>query len=337
MNVRVGLIVGREWSFPPKFIEEVIRRDRGVVAEYVTLGGEAMDAASPYRVIIDRISHEVPFYRSYLKHAALQGVTVVNNPFMWSADDKFFGATLATKLGVASPKTVALPNKDYIPGIHHQASLRNLAFPLDWDAVVGHVGLPCILKDAHGGGWKDVFVCRTREELLHYYDHSGLRTMIVQEFIAWEQFVRCLCIGQRDVLPIHYDPQARQYHADPDYLSPALRNRIVKDSLTLVGALGYDMNSIEWAVKDGVPFRRPTSISTRSRPSTSSGRCSTWRSSRSSSPRAGPEPVQAGRRIGRRCSRDGPSVPPLAAPRAPAPHERRAARSCRAVSRALER
>ncbi len=254
MNVRVGLIVGREWSFPPKFIEEVNRRDRGVVAEYVTLGGEAMDAASPYRVIIDRISHEVPFYRSYLKHAELQGVTVVNNPFMWSADDKFFGATLATKLGVASPKTVALPNKDYIPGIHHQASLRNLAFPLDWDAVVGHVGLPCILKDAHGGGWKDVFVCRTREELLHYYDHSGLRTMIVQEFIAWEQFVRCLCIGQRDVLPIHYDPQARQYHADPDYLSPALRNRIVKDSLTLVGALGYDMNSIEWAVKDGVPF-----------------------------------------------------------------------------------
>ena len=163
-------------------------------------------------------------------------------------------ADVITKLGVASPKTVALPNKDYIPGIHHQASLRNLAFPLDWDAVVGHVGLPCILKDAHGGGWKDVFVCRTREELLHYYDHSGLRTMIVQEFIAWEQFVRCLCIGQRDVLPIHYDPQARQYHADPDYLSPALRNRIVKDSLTLVGALGYDMNSIEWAVKDGVPF-----------------------------------------------------------------------------------
>jgi hypothetical protein len=78
--------------------------------------------------------------------------------------------------------------------------------------------------------------------------------MIVQEFIEWEQFVRCVCIGQRDILPIHYDPKARKYIVDPDYLSPALRERIVTDSRTLVGALGYDMNSIEWAVKDGVPY-----------------------------------------------------------------------------------
>jgi hypothetical protein len=173
---------------------------------------------------------------------------------MWSADDKFFGATLATKLGVASPKTMLLPNKDYIPAISHQESLRNLAFPLDWDAVVRDIGLPCILKDAHGGGWKDVYICRTREELLAHYDESGLRTMIVQEFIEWQQFVRCVCIGQKDILPIHYDPKARAYIVDPDYLTPALRERIVTDSRTLVGALGYDMNSIEWAVKDGVPY-----------------------------------------------------------------------------------
>src|SRR6266566_5268363 len=254
MNATVGLVVGREWSFPPKFIEEVNGRDRGVVAEYAKLGAERMHATSAYAVIIDRISHEVPFYRTYLKHAVLQGVTVINNPFMWSADDKFFGATLATRLGVASPKTVVLPNKEYIPGISHEESLRNLVFPLDWDAVLRHIGLPCILKDAHGGGWKDVFVCRTPEELLHHYDHSGLRTMIVQEFIEWEQFVRCLGIGQQDVLPIHYDPAARKYHVDPGYLDPALRDRIVQDSLTLVRALGYDINSLtpeyfDWAVR----------------------------------------------------------------------------------------
>ena len=254
MTAKVGLIVGREWSFPPKFIEEVNRRDAGVVADFVKLGPTAMAAPGDYAVLVDRISHEVPFYRSYLKYAVLQGVTVVNNPFMWTADDKFFGATLATKLGIASPKTILLPNKDYIPAISHQESLRNLAFPLDWDAVVRTVGLPCILKDAHGGGWKDVYICRTREELLAHYDQSGLRTMIVQEFIEWEQFVRCICLGQRDVLPIHYDPKARKYIVDPDYLSPALRDRIVADSLTLVGALGYDMNSIEWAVRDGVPY-----------------------------------------------------------------------------------
>ena len=253
-TTKVGLIVGREWSFPPAFIEEVNRRDAGVTAEYVKLGAPRMDGPPEYRVIIDRISHEVPFYRTYLKHAVLRGTTVVNNPFMWSADDKFFGATLATSLGIASPKTVVLPNKEYVPGIVHTESLRNLVFPLDWQAVVDYVGLPCILKDAHGGGWKEVYVCHSLEELLHHYDHSGLLTMIVQEFIEWEEFVRCICIGREQILPIRYDPRARKYHPDRDFLPAAQMRRIVDDSRTLVRALGYDMNSIEWALRGGVPY-----------------------------------------------------------------------------------
>ncbi len=251
---KIGLIVGREWSFPPAFIEEVNRRDQGVTAEYVKLGAPHMDDPPSYRVIVDRISHEVPFYRTFLKHAALAGTTVVNNPFMWSADDKFFGATLATSLGVAHPKTVVLPNKEYVPGIVHTESLRNLVFPLDWQAVVDYVGLPCILKDAHGGGWKEVYVCHSLEELLHHYNHSGLLTMIAQEFIVWDEFVRCLCLGRDEILPIKYDPKARKYHTERDFLPPAQMARVVADARTLVGALGYDMNSIEFAVKDGVPY-----------------------------------------------------------------------------------
>src|SRR5262245_25711509 len=109
MARKVGVIVGREWSFPPAFIEEVNGRDAGVVAELARLGGTRMDEPVEYDVLVDRISHEVPYYRSYLKHAALHGAAVVNNPFMWTADDKFFEASLAAKLGVASPKTVVLP------------------------------------------------------------------------------------------------------------------------------------------------------------------------------------------------------------------------------------
>src|SRR5262249_52042077 len=166
-----GLLVGRENTFPPAFLEEVKRRAADVRAEYARLGGTRMDEPCPYAVVIDRISHEVPYYRSYLKNAVLQGTTVVNNPFMWSADDKFFEATLATRLGVAHPKTLVLPNKDYVPGIVPTESLRNLAYPLDWPAIVDYVGLPCVLKDAHGGGWKNVAVCHTLDELLHHYNH----------------------------------------------------------------------------------------------------------------------------------------------------------------------
>ena len=252
--LKVGLLTGREWSFPPAFIDEVAKRDAGVEVEYVKLGGTSMDEPVPYAVIFDRISHEVPYYRTYLKHAVLQGCTVVNNPFMWSGDDKLFDASLATKLGVASPKTIVLPNREYVPGISHQESLKNLRYPLDWKGIAEFIGMPCILKDAHGGGWKEVYVCRTLDELIHHYDTSGLLTMIVQEFIEWDQFVRCLSLGQRDVLPMKYDPKARRYLVEHEHLSPVLGKRIVDDSLTLMRALGYDMCSLEWAVRDGVPY-----------------------------------------------------------------------------------
>jgi carbamoylphosphate synthase large subunit len=222
--------------------------------EYVKLGGTSMDEPVPYAVIFDRISHEVPYYRTYLKHAVLQGCTVVNNPFMWSADDKFFGASLITKLGLASPKTAVLPNKGYIPGIVPSESLRNLKYPLDWKALAEYVGMPCILKDAHGGGWKEVYVCRSIEELIHHYDNSGLLTMVVQEFIEWDQFIRCLCIGQEDVLPMKYDPRERRYLVEHDHMGADLGARIVRDALTIVRALGYDMNSIEFAVRGGIPY-----------------------------------------------------------------------------------
>ena len=58
--LKVGVLVGREWSWPPAFIAELNRRDEGVIAEYVQLGGNIMNEPVPYRVIVDRISHEVP-------------------------------------------------------------------------------------------------------------------------------------------------------------------------------------------------------------------------------------------------------------------------------------
>ena len=251
---KIGVIVGREWSWPPAFIEEVNKRGAGVEAEYAKLGGTRMNEPCPYAVIVDRISHEVPYYRSYLKNAMLQGTHVINNPFMWTADDKFFGASLADRIGVASPRTVVLPNKEYVPGIVHDESLRNLEYPLNWQSLVESVGgFPVILKDAHGGGWKQVHVCRSLEDLWNAYNQSGLLTMVLQEFITWDHYVRCMCLGQRDVLVKRYDPNTRQY-LPTDGLGQELIDRIVADSLKLVRALGYDMNTIEWAVRGGVPY-----------------------------------------------------------------------------------
>ena len=95
----VGLLCGREFSFPPAFIERERRQQPGITAEMVSLGGTRMVEPARYRVIVDRISHEVEYYRAYLKHAVLQGTYVINNPFWWTADDKFFNYALAQQAG----------------------------------------------------------------------------------------------------------------------------------------------------------------------------------------------------------------------------------------------
>ncbi len=146
-----------------------------------------------------------------------------------------------------------LPNKSYVPGIVPSESLRNLVYPLDWRGIVEYVGLPCVLKDAHGGGWKEVYICHTLDELIHHYDNSGLLTMVVQEFVRWEQFVRCICIGQEEILPTKYDPKERRYILDHAHLSPEVGARVVRTRRPLCGP-GYDMNSIEFAIRDGVPY-----------------------------------------------------------------------------------
>lgn len=250
---KIGLIVGREWSFPPAFIEEVNKRDAGVIAEYAKLGGTRMNEPCEYAVLIDRISHEIPYYRAYLKNAMLQGAYCINNPFWWSADDKFFGASLITKMGLSSPRTIVLPMKSYPEGVVSE-SLRNLTYPLDWDAIVGYVGLPAILKDAWGGGWKNVYKVNTVDELIRAYDETGTLCMVLQEFIEFDQFVRCICVGQTNIMPIKYDPKNRRYIVEHEHLSPDLGERIVRDATAINSVMGYDMNSIEFAVKDGVPY-----------------------------------------------------------------------------------
>jgi hypothetical protein len=141
-----------------------------------------------------------------------------------------------------------------VPGIKHDESLRNLIYPMDWEQIVSYVGLPCVLKDAHGGGWRDVYVCHSVDELIQHYNESGLLTMVLQEFIDWEHYVRCMCIGQNQVLPMKYDPRERRYHVEHAHLTAEMGERVVADSLKLVRALGYDMNTVEWAIQDGVPY-----------------------------------------------------------------------------------
>ena len=114
---KIGLLYGMETTFPPALIDRINSRGLdGVLAESALTGGFRIDRPSPYALIIDRISHDIPFYRAYLKNAILHGGQVINNPFWWSADDKFFNYAIGRKLGVAVPKTVMLPHNQHPAG-----------------------------------------------------------------------------------------------------------------------------------------------------------------------------------------------------------------------------
>jgi len=253
MTERIGLLVGWENTFPPAFIDRV-NKHPGVHAELAKIGGTRERFDPPYRVLIDRISHEVQHYRLHLKAAQLAGTYVVNDPMWWSADDKFFGFSLAAKIGVATPRTILLPQRDYLPVIDKNRSLRNLEYPLDWKAINDYIGFPAFLKPAEGGGWKNVSKVNNEAELIEKYNESGTLVMTLQEFIDFEEYVRCICIGKDFVLPIKYDPKNRKYVVVDDFMAPALHQRVVDDAWKLCHALGYDMNSVEFAIRDGVPY-----------------------------------------------------------------------------------
>ena len=254
---RIGLLVGREFSFPPAFIDRVneLGAPHRLWAGMVMLGGTKMTEPAQYRVIVDRISHEVEYYRGVMKHAVLHGTYVINNPFWWTADDKYFNYSVMSRLGCAIPKTVLLPQKGYPADIDlAPESLRNLQFPLDWDDLLDYVGRPAILKPYSGGGWKHVYKVNDRQELLEAYDRTSPYCMTLQEFIDFDQYVRCFTFGKTDITPVAYDPRERRYLVDHAYLSPDVGDRVVRDAQTINLALGYEMNTIEFAVKNGVPY-----------------------------------------------------------------------------------
>jgi hypothetical protein len=255
----IGILRGEETTFPDAlipFINETYG-DENVEASFVEVGAVRMDVAPKYDVIIDRISHEVPFYRSYLKWAALKGTYIINNPFWWSADDKFIDNVIAESVGVAVPRSVILPHKERPPNTS-ATSFRNLEHPINWDDVFDYIGFPAFLKPFDGGGWRDVSRVTTPGEFHAAYDQSGVDCMMLQEGIEFESYFRCYGIGQKKAHIMRYNPSVPMHErysavsADP--IEAALHDKLERDVLAICRTLGYDMNTVELAVRDGVPY-----------------------------------------------------------------------------------
>jgi len=254
---KIGLLFGLENSFPQAVIENINNRGlMDIIAESMLVDEVIQGEDNNYSVIIDRISHEIPFYRSYLKNAIMSGTTVINNPFWWSADDKFFNNAVATKLGIPVPKTILLPAKQQNFNTI-SASYKNLKFPMDWEKCFSHIGFPAYLKPYNGGGWRNVFKIKDENDFFEKYNNSGTEVMMLQEEIIYEDYFRCYCIGRKEVKIMEYEPQ-NPYHLryinSNEPISFDLKQTLINYTLALNNELGYDFNSVEYAIRNGIAY-----------------------------------------------------------------------------------
>jgi hypothetical protein len=254
---RIGVLFGQERTFPLALVDRINGSGAaGVVAEPAHIGGVNLETPKTYDLILDRISQDIPFYRAVLKKFAADGTVVVNNPFWWSADDKFFNNVVARAAGVAVPKTVLLPSHSHPPDTT-SASMSNLTYPLDWEAIFSHIGFPAYFKPYSGGGWKNVYGVANPGEFFAAYEASGQNVMTLQEEIVFEDYFRCYAIGRKHVHIMRYDPRqphANRYVKNAPPVEPGLVERLRGDCLKLTEALGYDFDTLEFAVRGGVPY-----------------------------------------------------------------------------------
>jgi hypothetical protein len=253
---KIGILFGKERSFPNAIIERINSKNvEGVLAEYVHIDKVMQGEPTEYAVIIDRISQDVPFYRAYLKNAALCGTAVINNPFWWSADEKFFNNCLATKIDVPVPKTVILPSRE-LPDDTTDQSFANLAYPMNWDSIFKYVGFPAYMKPFAGGGWKNVYKLTSVDDFFDKHSETGQLIMMLQEEIVFDEYYRCYCIGGKHVRIMPYEPR-NPHHLRyvADFKPSPERYKLMEDIVIRINKyLGYDFNTVELALRDGVPY-----------------------------------------------------------------------------------
>jgi hypothetical protein len=253
---KIGILHGKERSFPEAFVARINSKNiPGIMAEPVKIDKAMQGVYSGYSVIIDRISQDVPFYRTWLKNAAVTGTAVINNPFWWSADDKYFNNCLMTKIGVPVPKTAIIPSRE-LPDDTSNESFSNLAFPLDWDSIFAYTGFPVYMKPFAGGGWKNVYKLESKEEFFEKHSETGQLVMLFQEEIVFTEYYRCYCIGGKHVRIMSYEPRNPHHLRYVADFQPSLeRLKQMTDIVLKINAyLGYDFNTVELAVRDGVPY-----------------------------------------------------------------------------------
>ena len=156
---------------------------------------------------------------------------------------------------MAVPNTVLLPSNQMPPDTNEK-SFRNLAYPLNWEAIFAYIGWPAFFKPFAGGGWKNVYKLHNSDEFFSAYNETGHLVMMLQEEVKFDMYFRCYSIDQRNVRIMPYEPR-NPYHLryQTEWNAPKdILEKVNEGVLRLNQFLGYDLNTVEFAIRDGVPL-----------------------------------------------------------------------------------
>lgn len=245
--MKIGILTyDDEWA--QELIHELNLRLENVEARVIGISDISLFQPLEYKIILDRQSYLEPYLRCAMKHAALHGTYVINNPFSCSLDDKFFFYGIAEKLGMNVPRTLMLPpfNPDYEFG--------HVLPPVSWKWVEKEMKFPAVLKPVNGYAWRNVFFVNSIEELAEIYKQTDNETMILQERVEYGEYVRTFVVGKKHVLPVKYVPEERKYVYTKDFLSEEMRKKIERICVKLNTVLDYDINTVEIGIVGEKPY-----------------------------------------------------------------------------------
>jgi hypothetical protein len=160
-----------------------------------------------------------------------------------------------TQIGVPVPKTAILPSFD-LPDDTTGDSFSNLSYPLEWDTIFNYVGFPAYMKPFSGGGWRNVYRLEDKEDFYQKHTQTGQLVMLLQEEIVFDEYYRCYCLGGKYVHIMPYEPRNafhQRYQAGFEPSAERLK-QMEEIVLRINQYLGYDFNTVELAVRDGVPY-----------------------------------------------------------------------------------
>ncbi|MBX3042589.1 MAG: hypothetical protein KIT33_00695 [Candidatus Kapabacteria bacterium] len=254
---RIGVLAGADITFAQNVIEAINSSKKRIKAELVNIDALKLNDKNAYSVLFDRISFKVPYYRNYLKQAALNETIVLNNPFICQDDSSFIFSILASKLGISTPKTVLLPSKQ-LPENTHPESFVNLNYPIDWDSVFEYIGFPAILKSINSFNFVNAYKVYNQSEFFSAYDLTGRACMTLVENIEYDNYIKAFIFGD-NILILNYDPQKPLHlRYSKDIVDNCIDQKITEDIKSLSSKiskiLGLSINSMEFGIKDGTIY-----------------------------------------------------------------------------------